>query len=150
MKTNTILKNGANMKSQISKGKIIAFMCAVLCIAFISCNSNIDGEDVNIDETTAIYTYKKNGNLVTGTVVFYKLDSETGKKYKEAVREVNEGKRINTGYDYYPSGNIFGEIQFNENGLITGEAKLYFENGKLVATIEYKENKKMGLKKNIT
>jgi len=110
-------------------------------------NSEIDGEKVDVNDSTKIYTFKDNGEKVSGTVVFYELDPKTAKKFKKSVREVADGKRINKGYDYYPNGSIGAEYPYDSNGLITGTVKYYFENGQLGATIEFKDNKENGLSK---
>jgi antitoxin component YwqK of YwqJK toxin-antitoxin module len=140
-------KNMASPKSRTSRGKFITFLCVLLGITLVSCDSNIDGGKINIDDTTKIYTYKKDGTAVTGTVVFYELDSKTAKKYKSSIREVKNGKRINKGYDYYPNGVILAECQYDENGLVTGEIKYFFKNGKLSKTAEFKEDKQDGIAK---
>jgi hypothetical protein len=119
----------------------------MISVTLASCNSNIDGKKVNVDDTTKIYTYKENGNLVTGTVVLYELDPKTTKEYKFSVRKIREGKRINKGYDYYPNGAVYAEYEYDNNGLITGTVNYYFENGKLGKTSEFKENKQNGLTK---
>jgi hypothetical protein len=110
-------------------------------------NSDIDGEKVNVDDSTKVYTYKDNGNMVTGTVVFYELDPRTAKKFKQAIREVKEGKRINKGYDYYPDGSIKAEYTYDPNGLITGTVKLFYHNGQIYSTTEFKDNKECGISK---
>jgi len=140
-------KNEARSNNQTRMRKFITFLCVILGITLTSCNSNIDGEKVNVDDTTKIYTYKDNGNLVSGAVVFYELDPKTAKKYKLSIREVREGKRINKGYDYYPNGAILAEYQYDEKGLVTGTAKYFFENGQLGATSEFKDNKQNGIMK---
>jgi len=143
----TISKNERNPKSKMNRGNILAFFCAILFIALVSCNSYISGEKVNVDDATKIYTYKETGELITGTVVFYELDPKTGKKYKARVREVHNGKRINKGYDYYPNGLISAEFQYDENGFITGTVSRYYETGQLLGTVEYKEDKPNGITK---
>jgi len=55
----------------------------LLCVLQSSCNllnSEIDGEKVNVDDSTKIYTYKDDGKKVTGTVTFYELNPLTSKK----------------------------------------------------------------------
>ena len=134
------------MKSKINMEKFVLFLCIVVGVTLTSCGSDIiDGE--NVEETTGVLTYKKNGKLVSGTVVFYKLDKTTTKKYKEVVIEVKEGNRINKGYFYYSSGAVAAEYPYDENGLITGIVKYFFENGRLETTSEYKENKLNGITK---
>jgi hypothetical protein len=125
---------------------------AILGLAFsmTACNlinSEIDREKVNVDDSTKVYTYKDNNKKVSGTVVFYELDPKTAKKYKKSVREVKDGKRINKGYDYFPSGSIAAEYPYDANGLITGTVKYFYENGQLYATVEFKDNKKQGVAK---
>ncbi|MEI8270112.1 MAG: hypothetical protein WCG45_01970 [bacterium] len=109
--------------------------------------STINGEKINVDQNTYLYTFKENGQKVTGTVIFYELDPKTGKKYKKSFREVIEGKRANIGYDYYPSGSIVVECPFDGNGLITGTVKYYYESGQLSGTAEFKDNKTNGTAK---
>jgi hypothetical protein len=110
-------------------------------------NSEIDGETVNINDSTKIYTYKDNGEKVTGTVIFYELDPKSTKSFKKSLREVKDGKRINKGYEYYPNGAILTEVTYDNNGLESGTIKHYFENGQIAATIEYKNNKPNGISK---
>ena len=110
-------------------------------------NSDIDGEKVNVNDSTKVYTFKDNGEKVTGTVVFYELNPKTANKFKKSLRELKEGKRVNKGYEYYPSGSINAELPFDNNGLITGTVKYFYENGQLGATVEFKDNKENGLSK---
>ena len=125
---------------------------AILGLAFsmTACNlinSDIDGEKVNVDDSTKVYTFKDDNKKVTGTVIFYELDPKTTKKYKKSLREVKEGKRVNKGFDYYPNGSINAEFPYDNNGLITGTVKYFYENGQLGATIEFKDNKENGISK---
>ena len=142
MKTKTAIK-----KILIAKATAFAIL---LCVLQTSCNllnSEIDGEKVNVDDSTKIYTYKDGGKKVTGTVTFYELNPLTSKKFKQAVREVKDGKRINKGYDYYANGSVNAEYSYDENGLIAGTVKFYFPNGKVASTQEFKDNKENGVSK---
>ena len=110
-------------------------------------NSEIDGEKINVNDSTKVYTFKDDGKTVTGTVVFYELDPKTGKNYKKSVRELKDGKRINKRYDYYPSGSILSEYPYGDNGLTNGTVKIFHKNGKLGLISEYKNNKQNGVTK---
>ncbi len=113
----------------------------------LSCNSKraeIDGDLVNVNDSTYVYTYKSDSSKVTGIVIFYEMDTLTGKKYKSALREVKDGNRINKGFQFYPDGNVQWEYYY-ENGLQNGTAKMYYENGKLEAELNYKSNKVNGV-----
>ena len=115
-----------------------------------SCNlisSTIDGEKVNIDDKTKIYTFKDNKTKVSGTVVFYDIDPKTTKKYKSSLREIKDGKRINKGFDYFSSGAIQAEMIYDQNGLLTGTVKTFYENGSIWETEEYKNNHQDGVYK---
>jgi len=120
---------------------------ALLMTACNLINSDIDGENVNVNDSTKVYTFKDNGEKVTGTVIFYELNPKTAKKFKKSHREVKEGKRVNKGYEYYPNGSINAELPFDNNGLITGIVKYFYENGQLAATVEFKSDKVNGLSK---
>lgn len=124
--------------------KILLLLSLTSCSFF---NTEINGDKVIVNETTKEYTFKENNKKVTGTVVFYELDPKTSKKFKQSVREVVDGKRVNKGFDYYPSGSIEMEYQFDKNGLITGLLKSYYENSQIWATREYEDNKEDGVSK---
>lgn len=120
-----------------------------LTVLLASCNllnSDIDGEKVNVDDNTKIYTFKENGEVVTGKVAFYELDPKTGKKYKGSERIVKQGKRVGTGIDYFPDGSVANEFPYSD-GLINGTTKEYYDNGQLYAVTEYKDNKENGTRK---
>lgn len=142
MKTKTAIKS-------IFIGKTVAFaiLFSVLNTSCNFLNSKIDGEKVNVDDSTKIYTYIDGGKKVTGTVIFHETSSLTSKKFKQAVREVKEGKRVKKGYDYFESGNVNAEYPYDKNGFITGTVKFYFPNGKVASTTEFKENKENGVQK---
>jgi hypothetical protein len=133
----------------INKAIILCLWLFALNFIFGGCNFHIeiDGEEVEVDEATFIYTYKESGKLVTGTVVFYALSSETGEKYKERVRELKKGKRINKGYNYHPNGAIAAVWQYDQRGLTTGTINTYYENGTLRQTVEFKDGKQHGVAK---
>ena len=125
---------------------------AILGLAFsmTACNlinSEIDGEKVNVDDSTKVYTFKDDNKRVTGTVIFYELDPKTAKKFKQSLREVKDGKRIKKGYDYFPSGSIGAEYPYDANGLIAGTVKYFYENGQVYSTVEFKDNKEQGISK---
>lgn len=126
---------------------VTTIVAAVLTTNCTMLDRDIDGEKVDVNPSTWEYTFKNSGKKVTGTVVFYELDPVTSKKYKKSFRDVRQGKRVNTGLDFFPSGSIHAEIHFDENGLITGEAKVFYANGNLAALIEYRGNQMNGLRK---
>lgn len=109
-------------------------------------NSEIDGEKVNIDDKTTIYTYKDNGQKVTGTVIFYELDPKTGKKVKDRERHIEDGKRVGKGINYFPDGSIAAEYPYS-NGLINGIVKEYYDDGQLYSVTEFKDDKEIGARK---
>jgi len=109
--------------------------------------SDIEGDTVNVDTKTFEYTFKDNGKKVTGTVVFYEINPTDGKKIRKSKREVVDGKRVKVGYDYYPNGTIAVEYPYDENGLVSGVVKMYYDNGKLYQTSEAKENLQDGIMK---
>ena len=128
----------------------------ILSVLFLLTGCNIDGEKVDINDSTNLYTFKEDGKKVTGTVVFYEFVPKTGEKVKnrirevkdgKRIREVKDGKRINKGFNYFPSGSIAAEFPYDGNGLISGTVKYYFENGQLGAIAEFKDNKENGLSK---
>ena len=95
-------------------------------LLFTSCsflNSDIDRENVNVDDSTSVFTYKNSGKIVTGTILYYEIDPLSGKKYKSSTREVKEGKLINKGFDYFPNGSIHTEYTYDMNGHISGTVK---------------------------
>jgi hypothetical protein len=129
--------------------KVTAFVI-LLVVSQTSCNllnSDIDSEKVNVDNSTSVFTFKEDGKKVTGTVVCYAIDPSTGKKYKESIGEVKDGKRIKRGLNYYPNGSINAEYSYDENGLVTGTGKVYYPNGQLYSTTEFKADKKSGISK---
>lgn len=130
--------------------RIILLVLGVITTLMISCNllnSEINGEKINFNDSTKVLTYKENGKKVTGRVILYELDTKTGKKYKERVREVKDGKRVNKGLDYYPDGSIYAEYSYDTNGLIAGTVKVYYSDGQLFSTTEFKDNKENGVSK---
>jgi len=134
---------------KVVKSKTI-FFALVLATLLTSCsffNTEIDGQKVNVDDITKIYTSKENNKKVTGTVAFYEFDSLTSKKYKQRVREVKDGKRIKKGFDYYPNGNVNVEYLYDKNGQITGSVKIYYPEGQIYSTEEYENGKQNGITK---
>lgn len=128
--------------------RILQFLS--LAILLTGCNlfnSEIDGEKVNVNDSTKIFTYKDNGKLITGTVIFYELDPKTGKNFKHLYREVKDGKRIKKGYDYYPDGSLGIEYTYDNNGLITGQLKIFYPNGQIFSTTDYKDDQENGISK---
>ena len=105
---------------------------------------SIDGETINVDQSSMIYTYKDTGEKVTGTVAFYELEPKTAKRYKSAVRGLKDGKRVNVGYDYFPNGAIAAEYPY-QNGLVNGTARYYYDNGQLYLTVEFKDDNEEGI-----
>ena len=126
--------------------KFILFLaCSFLTISCDLMSSKIDGEKVIWDDKRKIFTFKDNNTKVSGTVIFYNIEPKIGKKYKLKVREVRDGKRINKGFDYFPSGAIQAEMPYDSNGLITGTVKTFYENGSIWETEEYKNNYQDGI-----
>lgn len=122
----------------------------IVALSLSGCNiigSKIDAEKVSVNDSTKIYTYKDSGKNVTGKVILYEINPKNGKKYKSLVREVIDGKRINTGYNYFPSGSIGAEYPYDSNGQITGTSNVYYESGAVGETTEYKDGKKHGVSK---
>ena len=127
--------------------KRILIVIITLAISFTACNllrSEIDGEKVNVDDRTKVYTFKEDGKKVTGTVVLYEFDPKTRKKYRHKLCEVRDGIRVNKGYDYYPSGKVNVEFTYDSNGMVAGTVKYYYENGKISATKDFKDDKENG------
>jgi len=144
------IQKGIGLKKLMRKGNMITWgisICIFAIFMFVSCNSIIDGEKVDVDEITWTYTYKESGKPVTGIVEFYRLDTITEIKYKEIVIEVRDGKPVNKGYGYYPNGNVAAEWQYDKNGLTTGTDKIYRETGQLMEMHEYKDGKLNGISK---
>jgi hypothetical protein len=111
---------------------------------FIGCK--IDGGKVKVDDKTYVYAYKDNGKKVSGTVIFYEIDKESGKRYKARKRTVKDGLRIGDGYTYFPDGNI-GDKQPYVNGLESGTEKYWHSDGSMEGTCEWKDGKKNGIEK---
>jgi len=110
-------------------------------------NTEIDDEKVNISDSTNFYTFKDDNAKVTGMVILYELDPLTAKKFKRAIREVKEGKRVKKGFDYFSNGSVNAEYNYDTNGLISGSVKVFYPNGKVASSTEYKANKENGLAK---
>jgi hypothetical protein len=122
----------------------------IILLVVFSCDLplfNINGEKVSVDPNTHIYTFKDNGKPVTGMVIFYEVDSKTGKEYKKRWREIKDGKRINKGFEYYPSGSVESTYSFDKDGLLSGTTFNYFENGSLSFTAECIKNVRQGITK---
>lgn len=118
-------------------------------IALLGCkNGAINGDEVNVDSTVhpAMYTFKENGKKVTGTVEFYAVDSVTGKKYKQRVRELVDGIRVNVAYNYYPNGQVQQTSPISR-GEINGTVKMFDDQGKLRGEAAVKDDKANGIGK---
>lgn len=122
----------------------------LLFFNIIGCNSlekEVDSETVKIEDFTKVFTYKKNGEKVTGKVLFYEIDPNSSKKFKQAERTVKDGKRVGIGFDYFPNGKISAIYKYDSAGFITGIVKEYYDNGNLYAETEYKKNFEDGIRK---
>lgn len=123
---------------------ILLFVFTV--VLFSACtSSDIDGKLIDVDTTSAptLYKFKATGEKVTGTVVFFEIDSVTGARYKQRLREVVNGVRINTGFEYYPDGQIESSVNYLD-GVATGLAKEYYPDGTVAAISHFSDDKLNG------
>ena len=125
--------------------KIIFYLSLLyFCISCNSANIEIDSSLVRVNEVSKKYTYKENGLPVNGRVIFYAKDLSGTQKIKISLREVREGVRIQTGYDYFPNGKIQRSYLYDKTVLISGVVKHYNEQGNLFVEAVFKNNKENG------
>ena len=79
---------------------------------------------------------KWDNNVPVKTMTYYDNDNKT----LRTETDLESGEFT----EYYTTGSIKVEGQYNENGKATGTWKVYFENGKVAQTEEYKNGKLQG------